>query len=181
MDKYVVIGKVRHNQRMNDPPLPVWIICTSSGSILSAHCMECKVRLRETCSHVASILYYVECWAKIHVACTQVKCAWHHLLYAICPDQRDQIQISLQTKARYGRETIDGNIPAGNNCKPATQQNLKVPGVSPTDGEPDNLMEQLIWQINNYVTPEVMWVQPKNSFEPEYEEEESSSLSTAEY
>lgn len=65
-DKYVVIGKVRHSQRMNDPPLPVWIICTSNGAILSAHCMGCKAGLGETCSHVASVLYYVESWTKIH-------------------------------------------------------------------------------------------------------------------
>ena len=38
-DKYVVIGKVRHSQRMNDPPLPVWIITADNGTILSAHCM----------------------------------------------------------------------------------------------------------------------------------------------
>ena len=40
-------------------------------------------------------------------------------------------------------ESIDANIPPGNNCKPATQQKLKVPGVSPTHGEMDNLMEEL--------------------------------------
>ena len=40
-------------------------------------------------------------------------------------------------------EAIDANIPTGNNCKPVTQQDLKVPGVTPTDGEIGNLMEQL--------------------------------------
>ena len=76
--KYVVLAKVRHSQRMNDPPIPIWVIASQEGTIISAHCMGCKAGLGETCSHVASVLFYIEAWTRINgkLACTQVKCTW---------------------------------------------------------------------------------------------------------
>ena len=40
--------------------------------------MDCKAGLAESCSHVGSILFYTEAWARIHekLACTQVKYSW---------------------------------------------------------------------------------------------------------
>ena len=75
-DKFVVVGKVRHSQGMTEAPLPVWIIASKEGMIISAHCLGCKARLAESCSHVASVLFYVEAWTRINgkLACTQVKC-----------------------------------------------------------------------------------------------------------
>lgn len=55
--KYVVIAKVRHSQRMNDPSIPIWIISSEEGTVISAHCMGCKAGLAEKCSHVASVLF----------------------------------------------------------------------------------------------------------------------------
>ena len=77
-EKFVVLGKVKHSQRMNDPAISTWIIASKEGTVLSAHCMDCKAGLGESCSHVASILFYIEAWARIHekLACTQVKCSW---------------------------------------------------------------------------------------------------------
>ena len=76
--KYLVLAKVRHLQRMNDPPIPVWVISSQEGTIISAHCMGCKAGLAETCSHVASVLFYIEAWTRINgkLACMQVKCTW---------------------------------------------------------------------------------------------------------
>lgn len=73
--KYVVLAKVRHSQRMNDPPIPVWIISSEEGTFISAHCMGCKAGLAETCSHVASVLFYIEAWTRVNgkLAFTQVK------------------------------------------------------------------------------------------------------------
>ena len=75
-DKFVVVGKVQHSQRMNEPPLPVWIITSKEGNVISAHCLGCKAGLSETCSHVASLLFHIEAWRRIHgkLACTQAKC-----------------------------------------------------------------------------------------------------------
>ena len=77
-DKYVVLAKVRHSQRMNDPHVPLWIISTKEGTVLSAHCAGCMVGLGECCSHIASVLFYIEVWTRLNgkLACTQVKCTW---------------------------------------------------------------------------------------------------------
>ena len=63
--KHVVTGKVRHSQRMNDPLISVWLIAEKDGTVKSAHCLGCKARLAESCSHVASVLFYIEAWTKI--------------------------------------------------------------------------------------------------------------------
>lgn len=56
----------------------VCIITENDGTILSAHCIGCMAGLGEWCSHVASILFYLEVWARLNgkLACTQVKCTW---------------------------------------------------------------------------------------------------------
>lgn len=43
--KYVVLAKMHHSQRMNDPPIPIWIISSEEGTVISAHCMGCKNRI----------------------------------------------------------------------------------------------------------------------------------------
>ena len=76
--KYVVVTKVRHSQRMNDPHVNIWIIAENDGTILSAHCLGCEAGLAESCSHIASVMFYIEAWMCIHgkLACTHVKCTW---------------------------------------------------------------------------------------------------------
>ena len=46
--------------------------------IISAHCLGCKAGLAESCSHVASVMFYIEAVTRIHgeLACTQTKCTW---------------------------------------------------------------------------------------------------------
>ena len=72
---YVVVGKVRHSQAMNEPPVDIWIITETDGTILSAHCLGCKAGLGETCTHVASVMFYIEAWTRIHgkLACKHDK------------------------------------------------------------------------------------------------------------
>ena len=43
--KHVVVAKVRHSQRMNDPLVTLWIIANKDGSISSAHCIGCMAGL----------------------------------------------------------------------------------------------------------------------------------------
>ena len=77
-DKFLVLGKVQHSQHMNDSLCPIWIITTKEGTVLTTHCLGCKAGLAETCSHIASVLFYIEAWTRINgkIACTQVKCTW---------------------------------------------------------------------------------------------------------
>lgn len=46
-NKFVVLAKVRHSQRMNDSLIPIWIITEREGTVLSAHCLGCKAGLAE--------------------------------------------------------------------------------------------------------------------------------------
>ena len=55
--KIVVVVKVRHSQRMNDPLVDICIIAEKDGTIISAHCLGCKAGLAESCSHVASVMF----------------------------------------------------------------------------------------------------------------------------
>lgn len=64
--KYVVVGKVNHLQQMNDPLNNIWLVVESNGAIISVHCLGCKEGMAETCSHIASTLFYIECWAHIN-------------------------------------------------------------------------------------------------------------------
>ena len=76
--KYVVRARVRYSQRMNDPFVNIWIITEQDGTVLSAHCLGYKAGLAESCSHIVSVLFYLEATTRIHdrLACTQVKCSW---------------------------------------------------------------------------------------------------------
>ena len=58
--KIVVAAKVRHSQRMNDPLVDIWITAEKDGTIISAHCLGCKAGVAESCSHVASVMFYIE-------------------------------------------------------------------------------------------------------------------------
>ena len=62
--KYVIVRKVRHSQRMNDPLVNIWVITESDETILAAHCLGCKAGLAESCSHIASVLFHIEAWIR---------------------------------------------------------------------------------------------------------------------
>lgn len=63
---------------MNDPLVNIWIIAEKDGTIISAHCLGCKAGLAESCSHVASVMFYIEAVTRIQgkLACTQAECTW---------------------------------------------------------------------------------------------------------
>ena len=75
---FVVLAKVRHSQRMNKALLPIWIITEKDGTITCAHCLGCKAGLVKSCSHIASVLFYLEARTKVNgrLPCTQMKRSW---------------------------------------------------------------------------------------------------------
>ena len=77
-NRYMVLAKVRHSQRMNDPLIHTWIITHKDRIILSVHCAGCISGLGECCFHIASVLFYIEYWKHMNgkLSCTQVKCTW---------------------------------------------------------------------------------------------------------
>ena len=54
----------------------IWIITAKDGTINCAHCLGCKAGLAESCSLIASVLFYLEAWTKVNgrLSCTQIKC-----------------------------------------------------------------------------------------------------------
>ena len=55
-----------------------WIILELTGEVCYAHC-TCKAGQGETCTHVASLLFYLEAFARIQgtsTTCTQESCHW---------------------------------------------------------------------------------------------------------
>jgi len=76
-NNYIVLGKVRHSQRMNDPCDTFWIITEENGTVLFAHCVGCRAGQGECCSHIASVLFYIEAWNRVNekLSCTRVKCS----------------------------------------------------------------------------------------------------------
>ena len=52
-EKHVVLAKVRHSQRMNDPLVDTWIIVGQDGRVFFS---GCTAGLAESCSHIV-ILY----------------------------------------------------------------------------------------------------------------------------
>ena len=54
----------------------IWIITAKDGTINCAHRLGCRVGLAESCSLVASVLFYLEAWTKVNggLCFTQIKC-----------------------------------------------------------------------------------------------------------
>ena len=131
----MVVGKVRHSQRMNEPPLPVWIIASKEGTVISAHCLGCKAGLSETCSHVASLLFYIEAWTRIHgkLACTQVKCTWLLPTYVSEVPYATVQDINFQS-AKKLKENLDDKIKKFSETRPDAAQPTNL--ISPVIPSP---------------------------------------------
>ena len=56
--------------------LKIWIITAKDSTINSADFLGCKAGHAESCSLIASVLFYLEAWTKVNVklSCTQIKC-----------------------------------------------------------------------------------------------------------
>ena len=131
---------------MNDPLIYVWVVAEKDGTVKSAHCLGCKAGLSETCSHVASVLFYIEAWTRIRgkLACTQVKCTW--LLPSFVKDvpyakMRD-INLTSATKLKADLdEKIDNLGEAQATSFTGSRRELTV--QVPTETEMNTLYESL--------------------------------------
>ena len=108
--------------------MDIWVICENDGTILSTHCLGCKAGLAESCSHIASVLFYLEATTRIHgkPACTQVKCSW------ILPTYVSEVPYARAkdidfSSAKKLKEKLDQKI--DNSRKPRTMQPLLVLGL----------------------------------------------------
>ena len=73
----LVMGKVKHSQWMNEPPLHSWGICEENGTVLRAH-YKCMAGLSESCSQLGALFLAVEAGVKLRDSktVTQEKAYW---------------------------------------------------------------------------------------------------------
>lgn len=62
---------------MCEKPLTPWVIAEKCGKIVAGHC-DCMAGLGETCSHVASLMWAIECGVRQlnSMTVTQKKAYW---------------------------------------------------------------------------------------------------------
>ena len=60
---------MNHSQQLSQKPLTPWVIAEKDGKILCGHC-DCMAGLGECCSHVASLLWAVECGVRYRESLT---------------------------------------------------------------------------------------------------------------
>ena len=73
----LLMGSVKHSQRLSAPPLKAWVAIKQTGEILCAHC-TCMAGIGEACSHIAALLFTAEAntQAKQQFISTSLPCSW---------------------------------------------------------------------------------------------------------
>ena len=73
--------QVLPSQRMNETPLLPWVIMTSTGEVIAAHC-DCMAGLAQTSTHVAALLFKVKAVVRIRqkTTVTAVAAYWMVLI-----------------------------------------------------------------------------------------------------
>ncbi|XP_019861952.1 PREDICTED: uncharacterized protein LOC109590481 [Amphimedon queenslandica] len=76
--KFVLLkALVNPSQKSPDKANSAWVITKPDGTIICGHC-TCMAGLGESCSHVAAVLFKVECAVRLgHTSVTAQKCLWN--------------------------------------------------------------------------------------------------------
>ena len=151
--KIVVVAKVRHSQRMNDPLVNIWMIVEKDGTIISAHCLGCKAGLAESCSHIASAMFYIEAVTRIQgkLACTQAKCTWilptyvNEVPYAKVRDIDFSSAKKLKSALEQKIEALHPNTGEGSKTSEERCDQAFGPNAIPSDGE----MQEVYAKLNS--------------------------------
>ena len=95
---------------MNEPFVSLWIITNNNGTVLFAHCVGCMAGQGECCSHIASVLFYVEAWNHVNekLAC-HGHCSWL-LLAAVSGVPYAPVSDMNFTSAKKLRKNLDKSI-----------------------------------------------------------------------
>ena len=68
-----------HSQKLTKDPLLPWVLTEQKGKVLCAHC-TCMAGLAEACSHVASILFWIDITVKVRDSKTVTDKSWFYNL-----------------------------------------------------------------------------------------------------
>ena len=74
---FVLMGSVKHSQRLSAPPLRAWVAIKQTGEVMCAHC-TCMAGIGEACSYIAALLFTAKAntQAKQQFASTSLPCSW---------------------------------------------------------------------------------------------------------
>ena len=140
----LLIAKVKHSQRMNEPSLKPWVIAEINGKILCAHC-NCMAGLGESCSHIGALLFALEAVVKIRNAktVTQDKAYWL-LPSSVNKVKYETVQEIDFTSARTKKRKLDQSLNLTSTPPSVTKSRKDLPYVTPpTDLEIQNTFDQL--------------------------------------
>ena len=142
---YVVRAKVNHSQQLSEAPVQPWFISTEDGAVVAAHC-TCMAGLGETCSHVASTMFYVEAAVRMREKQTVTGVAAYWKL----PSAKSQVEYapikkinftsSNSLKKRLEREIENCNEPSGPDQAPRGQLNASYKA---SDGNFSKFLEEI--------------------------------------
>ena len=138
-DIFVITGRVKHSQRMNDKPLQPWVLCRKDGTILSAHC-DCMAGLGESCSHVGAIMFYVEYSIKQreNKTCTQEKAYW------LVPPRSSKIEYKMVSDIDFTTPKTLHKLSNNKGDKSKTiQKSYFERYATPTDSEFDDFCKDI--------------------------------------
>ena len=167
-----------HSQRLNDVPLESWIISRNTGEIICGHC-NCMAGLAEACTHVASLLFWVEISIKIRDSATVTDKA----AYWVAPSNPSKLKpseiqdINFRAPSRKKKELLidlDCTEEHEDGEKEKNAKQCKSRPISkPSQTELDDFFSTL---NNSIVKPGILHVLPKyaNQFRPK-------SLNLSEY
>ncbi|CAH3031325.1 unnamed protein product, partial [Pocillopora meandrina] len=113
-DKFLVLAKVRHSQRMNDSLISCWVIMEREVTILFAHCLGCKAGevqdgIRAGPSEHSLLSKFLSTKINGRLACTQLKCSWLLPTYVKQVEYEKVREINF-TSARKMKNDLDAKI-----------------------------------------------------------------------
>ena len=135
---------------MNDPLVNIWMIVEKDRAIISAHCLGYKAGLAESCSHVASVMFYIEAVTRIQgkLACTQAKCTWilptyvNEVPYAKVRDINFSSSKKLKSTLEQKIETLHQNTEGRSKTEERCDQRFASNAI-PSDGEMQEVYAKL--------------------------------------
>ena len=130
---------------MNDALIQIWIITAKDGTINYAHCLGCEASLAGSCSHIASVLFYLEAWTKVNerLSCAQIKCPWIIPSFANKVEYSHVCDISFKSakkmKADKSIENLNEGLQVSENSEVFTESPVQKPEApAPTQAEMEN-------------------------------------------
>ncbi|XP_013415512.1 uncharacterized protein LOC106177314 [Lingula anatina] len=155
--KIVTSAKVLHSQRMNEKPLRPWVIVEKDGRVVAGHC-TCMAGLGEACTHVASLLFYMEASVKIRnsLTVTQEKAYWKlpKPFGSVTYDKLKNLDFTSATKMK---RRLDAVITEDSPTAPLQKKQITTP---PSDSRLTNFFAKLSQGTSR---PAILSIVPEHS------------------